>query len=109
MDEIEIRRMQPSDVGAVAEVESYAYLNGPVAVAVYGGNGEKERKVLEKTRIDLYSNNPQETYVAVDKGKIVGGIRSFPCSGDCFSSFPFSKEEHDYFASQKIEQLSYEE
>jgi predicted N-acetyltransferase YhbS len=108
--EIEIRRMQPSDVGVVAELDSYAYLNNPGAIFLYGGNGEKERKLQEKSRIALYTNNPQETYVAVHKGKIVGVIRSVPCSGeDFFPSFPFSKEEHDFFASKKIEQLSFEE
>ena len=99
MGEIELRRMQPSDVGAVAEIDRYAYLDAPVSVAVYGGNGEKERKAQEKSWFDLYANNPQDTYVAVIGGNIVGAIRSFPCSGDYFSSFPFSQEEHDFFTS----------
>ena len=109
MMEITIRRMQPSDVEAGAEIDSYAYLSNPGAIFLYGGNGEKERKIQEKSRIALYTNNPRETYVAVHKGKIVGVIRSAPCSGDFFSRFPYSEEEHTNFASQKIEQLSFEE
>jgi hypothetical protein len=58
---IEIRRMQSSEVEVVAELDSYAYLNNPGAMFLYGGNGEKERKIQEKSRIALYSNNPQET------------------------------------------------
>ena len=109
MNEIEIRRMQPSDVQEVAEVDSYAYLNNPGTLIMYGGNSEKERKLLEKAKIKLYTNNPQDTYIALNKGKIVGLLRSAPCTGDMFSSTPFSMEEHTYFSSKKIEQLSFEE
>jgi ribosomal protein S18 acetylase RimI-like enzyme len=47
--------------------------------------------------------------VAELEGQIVGVLRSAPCSGDFFSSFPYSKEEHEYFTSKQIEQLSFEE
>ena len=109
MNEIEIRRMQPSDVEVVAEVDSFAYLNNPGTHIMYGGNGEKERKLLEKAKIKFYTNNPQDTYVAINEEKIVGVLRSAPCTGDMFSSTPFSNEEYTYFSSKKIEQLSFEE
>jgi ribosomal protein S18 acetylase RimI-like enzyme len=108
--EIEIRRMQPLDVGVVAELDSYAYLNNPGAIFLYGGNGETERKLQEKSRIKLYTNNPQETFVAVHEGKIVGVIRSVPCSGEDFlPNFSLSKEEYTRIASLKVEYLSFEE
>jgi predicted N-acetyltransferase YhbS len=110
MLKIEIRRMLPSDVEVVAELDSYAYLNNPGAIFLYGGNSEKERKLQEKARIALYTNNPQETYVAVRGGNIVGVIRSVPCSGEDFlPNFPLSKEEYTKLASKKTEQLSFEE
>ena len=109
MIEIEIRRMQPSEVEAVADVDSYAYLSNPRPVAIYQGNSETERKIRRKTLIEMYTNNPQKTYIAKHEEKIVGFIRSSPCSGNLFSAFPFSLEEHNYFISQKIEHLSLEE
>jgi len=82
MDDIEIRRMLPSESEIVAEVDSYAYQNDPVTVAIYQSNGgEEARKKREESLIDVYSNRPHETFGAVHEGRIIGFIRSQPCSG----------------------------
>ena len=56
----------------------------------------------------MYSNNQQETFVAVYEGKINGFIRSFPYTG-LFKDFFFSEGEYEYIMIHKIEDLSFEQ
>ena len=44
MMDIEIRRMLSSEAEAVAEVDSYAYQNDPIVVAINQSNSEETRK-----------------------------------------------------------------
>jgi GNAT superfamily N-acetyltransferase len=108
MDDIEIRRMLPSEAEIVAEVDSYAYQNDPIVVAINQSNSEETRKKREKQLIDMYTKNPQETFVAVHKGKIIGFIRSFPCTG-LFKNLSYSEGEYEYITGHEIEDLSFEQ
>jgi len=108
MNGIEIRRMLPSEAEIVAEVDSYAYQNDPMAVAIQQSNSEETRKKREKNLIRMYSNKPQETFVAVLEGKIIGFIRSFPCTG-LFKDLSYSEGEYEYITNHEIEELSIEQ
>jgi len=44
LDDIEIRKMHASEAEKVAEVDSYAYQNDPITVAIYQSNSEEARK-----------------------------------------------------------------
>jgi GNAT superfamily N-acetyltransferase len=106
--DLEIRRMLPSEAKRVAEVDSYAYQNGPIVVAVNQSNSEKTRKKQEKQRIQMYTDNPQEAFVAIHQEEIIGFIRSFPCTG-IFKDLSCSEGEYEYILSHSIEELSVEQ
>ena len=108
MDDIEIRRMLPSEAEIVAEVDSYAYQNDPMTVAIHQSNSEETRKKRENSLIRMYNNNPQEIFVAIHEEKIIGFIRSFPCTG-LFKDLSYSEGEHEYITSHEIEELSIEQ
>ncbi len=108
MDGIEIRRMLPSEAEKVAKVNSYAYQNDPIVVAINQSNSEETRKKQERQLTGMYTNNPQETFVAIHEGKIIGFIRSFPCTG-LFRDVSYSEGEYKYITSHEIEELSVEQ
>jgi GNAT superfamily N-acetyltransferase len=108
MDDIDIRRMQPSEAERVAEVNSYAYQNDPITVAIHQSNSDETRKDRKRNLIKMYSNNPQETFVALHDGVIIGFIRSFPCTG-LFKDISYSEGEYEHITSHRIEDLSMEQ
>ena len=108
LDDIEIRKMHASEAEKVAEVDSYAYQNDPITVAIYQFNSEEARKTREKNLIGMYTNNPQETYVALLQYKIIGLIRSFPCTG-LFKQLEYAEGELEHFLNNKIEELTKEQ
>ena len=108
MVDIEIRRMLPSEAEKVAEVDSYAYQNDPIVVAIHQSNNEEARMKREKDLIGMYTKNPQETFVAVHEGEIIGLIRSFPCTG-IMKGLSYTEGEYEYITSHKIEDLSVEQ
>lgn len=108
LSDIVIRRMKPSEAEVTARVESFAYQNVAINVAIYQSNSEEARKHREKLRINMFTNNPQETFVALQNGKIIGFIRSFPCTGVA-KNLNYSPGEYEYITSHKIEDLSFEQ
>jgi predicted N-acetyltransferase YhbS len=108
LDNIKIRRMKPSETEITAKVESYAYQNVPINVAIYQSNSEEARKHREKLRVGMFTNNPQKTFVALHNGEIIGFIRSFPCTG-VLKNLNYSPGEYEYITSHRIEELSFEQ
>ena len=108
LDDIEIRKMHPSEAEKVAEVDSYAYQNDPIPLVIYQSNSEEARKTREKNLIGMYTNNPQETYVALLQYKVIGLIRSFPCTG-LFKQLEYAEGEHEHILNNKIEELTQEQ
>jgi GNAT superfamily N-acetyltransferase len=104
--EIEVRRIQPSDIATVAEIMSHAYLDNPSHIAIYQGKSETERIIQEIDFKNYFHHNPLETYVAKHEECILGFICSIDCTG---TNTPFDKEEYDYFVNTKIERLSVDE
>jgi len=108
MEGIIIRRMLPTEVEKVAEVDSYAYQNEPVPVALYQSNSEEARKKREKYLIKLYTNKPHETYVAFHEDKIIGLTRSCPCTG-IFRQIEYLEGEEELILNSRIEDLTFEQ
>ena len=101
--------MQPNNIEVTAEVVSHAMLENPIHVAVFQGRGETERLTQEEMWRNVFTNNPQDTYLAIYDGRIIGAIRSFNCGSDVRPRPPFSPEEHEYFSSKKLKDLSLDE
>ncbi len=106
MDDVEIRRMQPGEALQVAYVNSIAFQSNPMFETIYQSNYEELRKIIEKDFIEMYVDWPHETFVAVSKGRVIGSIRSYPCTGDYHSGDSYSEGEYEYIISHKIEDLS---
>ena len=81
MNHLNISFMEIGDVQEAAKVLSIAMLNNPVHLAVFQGNGEKERSHIEKMFIDLFTNWPGIVYIAREGEKIVGVMRMKSCVG----------------------------
>jgi GNAT superfamily N-acetyltransferase len=106
MGAVEIRRMQTGDSTQLAYLTSLAFQNHPMFEAIFQSNGEELRKIIEQDFLDMYENWPHETFVAINNGKIIGGIRSGSCTGNWHSGFSYSEGEYEYIISHKIEELT---
>jgi GNAT superfamily N-acetyltransferase len=101
--------MQPTDIEVTVKVVSHAMLENPIHIAVFQGTGETERLAQEEMWRNVFTNNPQNTYLAINNGQIIGAIRSFNCSSNIRPRPPFSPTEHDYFSSKNLSDLSLDE
>jgi ribosomal protein S18 acetylase RimI-like enzyme len=81
MNKINISLMEHSDVLKAAEVLSYAMLNNPLHIAVFQGNGERERLEIEKMFIELFNKMPGIVYLAKEGEEIIGVMRMKSCVG----------------------------
>ena len=81
MDTFNISLMELSDMQESAKVLSIAMLNNPLHIAVFKGNGEKQRLEIERMFIELFSNLPNITFLAKERDKIVGVMRMKSCVG----------------------------
>lgn len=108
LDKVKIRCMKPSEAETVAKVDSYAYQNDPLIVALLQSNSEKTRQNREQNLVNMYTNNPQENFVAVHEDRVIGFIRSFPCTG-LFKSLSYEKGEYEEIIGKHIWELSVEQ
>ena len=108
MVDIEIRKMLHSEAELVAKINSITYQNDPLTVALLQSNSEKTRQTQEQNLLQMYTNNPQETFVAIHDGRIIGFIRSFPCSG-LFKNLSYSEGEYEEVIKNNIWELSVEQ
>ena len=81
MGKINISFMENSDVRKAAEVLSFAMLNNPLHVAIFQGNGERERLEIEKMFIEMFTNVPGIVFLAKAGEKIIGVMRMKSCVG----------------------------
>ena len=81
MDTIHISLMELSDIQESAKVLSIAMLNNLLHIAVFKGNGDKQRLEIERMFIQLFSNFPDITFLAREGDKIVGVMRMKSCVG----------------------------
>ena len=106
MDAVEIRRMQTGEPNQLAYLTSLAFQNHPMYEAIFQLSGEELRKIIEQDYLDMYANWPHETFVAINNGRIIGGIRSGSCTGNWHSGVSYSEGEYEYIINHKIEELT---
>ena len=73
--------MEHNDIEESAKVLSFAMLNNPLNIAVFQGNGETERVVIERMFFELFHNRPGIVFVAKERDKIIGIMRMNSCVG----------------------------
>ena len=81
MDSLKLSFMEINDIQESAEVLSVAMLNNPLHVAVFQGEGEKERIEIEKMFCKLFIELPGIVFLAKEKQKIIGVMRMKSCEG----------------------------
>ena len=81
MTDIRISFMELMDIPESVKVLSIAMLNNPLHIAVFKGNGEKERQEIEKSFLDLFNTLPGIVFLAKEGHKIVGVMRMKSCLG----------------------------
>ena len=81
MSNFYISFMEHNDIQESAKVLSIAMLNNPLHIAVYEGNGEKQRREIERGFLELFKKRPGIIFVAKDGEKIVGVMRMNSCVG----------------------------
>jgi ribosomal protein S18 acetylase RimI-like enzyme len=89
MEKLKISFLEKSDISEASRVLSKAMLKVPLHIAVFQGQGEKERKIIEKMFFELLSDLPGITFLARINRQIVGVMRMKSCYGSKVSN------EHD--------------
>ncbi len=82
MNNFHISFLEHNDVQESARVLSFAMLNNPMHIAVFGGNGEIERLQIEKMFLELFYKKLGIVFVARQGKKIVGVMRMNSCIGE---------------------------
>ncbi len=81
MDDIIIQMATIDEIPEAAHVLSFAMIDNPIHLAVYQGQGEKERVDTEKTFFDILNEMPSKIFLAKSSKRIIGVMRMRPCSG----------------------------
>jgi len=81
MEKLKISFLEKSEISAAARVLSKAMLKNPLHVALFQGDGEKERQIIEKMFLELLSDLPGITFLARIDSEIVGVMRMKSCDG----------------------------
>jgi ribosomal protein S18 acetylase RimI-like enzyme len=67
--------MEHNDIQEAARVLSLAMLDNPLHIAVFRGNGPRERLAIERMFLELFEKLPGIVFVAKNHQKIVGVMR----------------------------------
>ncbi len=86
MEKLKISFLEESDISEASRVLSKAMLKVPLHIAVFQGQGEKERKIIEKMFFELLSDLPSITFLARINRQIVGVMRMKSCDGSKVSN-----------------------
>lgn len=81
MDTCRISLLEKSNIAAASRVLSEAMLNNPLHVAIFQGQGEKERQIIAKMFFELFIDLPGVIFLAWINQQIVGVMRMKSCNG----------------------------
>jgi len=96
MDSLKLSFMEKNDIQESVRVLSVAMLYNSLHVAVFQGNGEKERKEIEKMFSKLLIELPGIVFLVKEKQKIIGVMRMKSWEGIIATDEPKeSKDEND--------------
>jgi len=93
--------MEKNDIQQSARVLSVAMLNNPLHVAVFQGNGEKERMEIEKMFCALFIELPGIVFLAKEKQNIIGVMRMKSCEGRKAADHPKDAEDENNMGRRK--------
>lgn len=95
MTKLKISLMEQNDIQQSARVLSFAMLNNPLHLAVFLGNGEKERMEIEKMFFELLNNLPGIVFLVKENEIIIGVMRMKSCIGKTIDDRDVFKNVND--------------
>jgi GNAT superfamily N-acetyltransferase len=101
MDSVIIQLAENNEIQEAAHVLSFAMIDNPIHLAVYQGQGEKERVETEKAFLDILNEIPAKIFLAKSGEKIIGVMRMRPCNGSQVSNNQEESEGADNFECRK--------
>ena len=101
MDNVIIQLAEKDEIREAAYVLSFAMLDNPIHLAVYQGQGEKERVETEKAFLDILNEIPAKIFLAKSEEQIVGVMRMRPCTGSEALDLQADKVDVNDFESRK--------
>lgn len=96
MSRLKLSFMEKNDIRESASVLSVAMLNNPLHLAIFQGNGEKERREIERTFLELFLELPGIVFLAKEKQHIVGVMRMKSCDGRKAVEIPEDENTFDW-------------
>ncbi|MGD9053548.1 MAG: GNAT family N-acetyltransferase [Desulfobacterales bacterium] len=81
MQTCRISFLQKSDISEASRVLSEAMLKVPIHIAIFQGQGEKQRNIIAKTFFELLTDLPGITFLATIGTQIVAVMRMKSCDG----------------------------
>ena len=101
MDNVIIQLAENHEIQEAAHVLSFAMVDNPIHLAVYQGQGEKERVETEKVFLAILNEIPAKIFLAKSGEKIIGVMRMRLCTGSEVSNNQERSEGADNFESRK--------
>jgi GNAT superfamily N-acetyltransferase len=95
MDSVTIQLAENNEIQEAAHVLSFAMIDNPIHLAVYQGQGEKERIETEKAFLDILNEIPAKIFLAKSNKQIIGVMRMRPCNGSQVSNNQEASEGAD--------------
>ena len=93
METCRISFLEKSNISEASRILSEAMLKVPNHIAIFQGQGEKERQIIEKMFFELLSDLPGITFLAWINKRIVGVMRMKSCAGSKVSNEHAQTEE----------------
>ena len=101
MDNVIIQLAENHEIQEAAYVLSFAMIDNPIHLAVYQGQGQKERAETEKAFLDILNEIPAKIFLAKSGVQIIGVMRMRLCNGSEVSNNQEESEGADNFESRK--------
>ena len=93
MEQLKISFLEKSDISDASKILSEAMLKVPLHIAVFQGQEEKQRKLIEEMFIELLSDLPGITFLARIDNKIIGVMRMKSCEGRKIPDVQYQTED----------------
>jgi ribosomal protein S18 acetylase RimI-like enzyme len=101
MNSVIIQLAENNETQEAAQVLSFAMIDNPIHLAVYQGQGEKERVETEKAFLDILNEIPAKIFLAKSGEKIIGVMRMRFCNGSEVLDFQSDRADANDFETRK--------
>lgn len=101
MDSVTIQLAENNEIQEAAHVLSFAMIDNPIHLAVYQGQGEKERVKTEKAFLEILQEMSAKIFLAKQEKKTIGVMRMRACNGSEVLDFQSDRADANDFETRK--------